>query len=100
MRAMRLRPLSSCAQCGVVYCPRPMRNRRAICATFCLCAGFVLVCACEKHHVGEMPEVQREHAELGSGEAPRAERGGETSTSASPSSTATPAEFFRGSKPR
>src|ERR1043166_1579501 len=78
-----------------------MRAVSCACATFCLRAGLLLVCACEKHHVGEMPEVQREHAELGPGEAPRSEAGGgETSTSAAFSTTATPAEFFRGSKPR
>src|ERR1043166_3022175 len=86
---------------NAAYCPRRMQFSRRACATFSLCLGFVLVCACEKHHVGEMPEVQREHADLGPGEAPRAElSGGETSTSASPSATVTPAEFFRGSKPR
>jgi len=69
-------------------------------------AGFVacgialfLVCSCEKHHVGEMPEVQREQVDLASGpkEVPPAAE--ERSASPVPPAKSTPAEFFPESTP-
>jgi hypothetical protein len=68
------------------------------CAALLACALLVLTGSCDKHHVGEMPEVQREHVELAgkSKEGAPAAR----STSSSPSPTLTPADFFRATKPR
>jgi len=58
-------------------------------------SSTVLVCSCEKHNVGEYPEVQRER-----GAEPRAEATAEsTATSTTPVAKPTPAEFFP-TKPR
>jgi hypothetical protein len=56
-------------------------------------ASLVVICSCEKHLVGEMPEAQKEHLDLGeksSEHAPSAEPNGSPAASVSP----TPAEFF------
>jgi hypothetical protein len=57
------------------------------------CAFLALICSCEKHHVGELPE-QSEHDRALEGKAP------ETAPPPGPSTTATPAEFFPKSTPR
>jgi hypothetical protein len=55
--------------------------------------SLLLICSCEKHRVGEMPEAQREHVELG-------KKGKEGATSeelkikSSNGASPTPAEFF------
>ena len=51
------------------------------------CALLALICSCEKHHAGELPE-HGEHDRGLEGKAP------ETSPPPAPSATATPAEFF------
>src|SRR5712691_10961310 len=92
--------LSSCAPRAMpITVPRPMRFSPRTCVTFAACACLIFVCSCEKHHVGEMPEVQREHVELGTVEAKTSGNPRERSTSSSPSPTLTPAEFFP-TKPR
>lgn len=52
---------------------------------------LLLFCSCDKHHLGELPEVQKEHIDLAAKAREPAER------SLSPSEdkqTPTPAEFF------
>jgi hypothetical protein len=72
---------------------------------FAAAALLILFCSCDKHHLGELPEVQKEHVDLAgksenaperasSAEAPAAK-----STSPSESENApTPAEFFSPTK--
>jgi hypothetical protein len=63
---------------------------------FAILAGLslILICSCEKHRVGEMPEVQKEHVDLakpGEETVPlREESKGSPAMKTSP----TPAEFF------
>jgi hypothetical protein len=66
--------------------------------TFARCAGLVLTGAalllsisCEKHQVGEYPEVQRELMTLANNAKPDASPGG--------SATATPVKFFPEKRP-
>ena len=63
-------------------------------------AALIFICSCEKHHLGEDPEVQKEHA-IGPGES-HENSGATKETSAAPAATAspTPAEFFPDSTPR
>jgi hypothetical protein len=60
--------------------------------------ALMFTCSCEKHHLGEMPEVQQEHSDLASGseeaEVPAAKP--ERSPSATPAVKPTPGEFFPG----
>jgi hypothetical protein len=58
-------------------------------------AALIVVCSCEKHRLGEMPEVQREHVELAraSDEVELVPVSGK-SEATSPNHTPTPAEFF------
>ncbi len=58
-------------------------------------ASLFLICSCEEHHVGEMPEAQKEHVDLGkkshgSGDASESESKVFPAKSPSP----TPGEFF------
>jgi len=63
-------------------------------------AGIVIFCcSCEKHHLGEMPDAQKEHVDVASESSAAPTAPGETSTSPSPSATPTPAEFFPESTP-
>jgi len=58
-------------------------------------ALLVLFCSCDKHHVGELPEVQKEHVDLAEG----SEKAPERSTSPSENGPSpTPAEFFSPTK--
>ena len=50
-----------------------------------LAAASLISISCEKHHVGELPEVQREHVDLGTGH---------EADSPAPAAKPTPAEFF------
>jgi hypothetical protein len=65
--------------------------RFSVCTTSIALAVAALISpSCEKHPVGEMPEVQKEHVDL----AP----GGKEATS-HPERAPTPAEFFPENKP-
>jgi hypothetical protein len=70
------------------------------CIAFSACACLIVFCSCEKHRLGEMPEVQKEQVDLAAGpkENPDAVRG--TSASPTPWVKPTPAEFFPESTPR
>ena len=64
------------------------------CAIAALGCGFLaVICSCEKHHAGELPE-HGEHDRTLEGGTP------EAASSPSPSATASPAEFFPTSTPR
>jgi len=67
-----------------------------------LSAGAIIFCcSCEKHHLGEMPEVQREHGELASRSAEDLDVVKERPAAPpTPSAKPTPAEFFPESNPR
>ena len=93
--------LSSCAPCeGPIIVPAFMRLSLWKRAVFVAGASSLFICSCEKHHTGEMPEVQKEHVDLASesGEASPVDK--ERSTSPPPSVRPTPAEFFPESSPR
>jgi hypothetical protein len=62
--------------------------------------ALLLICSCEKHRVGEMPDAQTEHVDLAAQPAKTSSASPEGSASSSPSPTLTPAEFFPGTKPR
>jgi hypothetical protein len=72
-----------------------MRFSLRKCVALSAGASLVFVCACEKHYVGELPELQKEPVNLN--------RGVETTPAAmsspSPAARPTPAEFFP-TKPR
>ena len=53
-----------------------------------LAAASLISISCEKHHVGELPEVQKEHVDLAPG-----------AQSPTPATKPTPAEFFPEKKP-
>ncbi|MEP7014752.1 MAG: hypothetical protein ABI925_04865 [Verrucomicrobiota bacterium] len=65
-----------------------------------LCAAaLIFICSCEKHRVGEIPEVQKEHVDPATAHEEGATEPTETSTSATPPAkpappTPTPADFF------
>jgi len=54
--------------------------------------ALLLICSCEKHRVGEMPDAQTEHVDLAAQPAKTSSASPEGS--ASPSPALTPAEFF------
>jgi hypothetical protein len=56
--------------------------------------ALIFCCSCEKHHLGEDPEVQKEHVDESKGgdENPAPSR--ETSTSPTAAASPTPVEFF------
>jgi len=81
-----------------------MRFSFGSCASLLFGAALMIICSCEKHHVGEMPEVQKEHVELAEASEEGASETRERSTSPAPLSqstppTPTPVEFFP-TKPR
>jgi hypothetical protein len=65
-----------------------------------LAAASLLICSCEKHQVGEMPEVQKERVDLASESGETSPLDKQRSTSPTPSVRPTPAEFFPESSPR
>jgi hypothetical protein len=72
--------------------------RQAAAAVFAV--ALIFFCSCEKHHLGEDPEAQKEHVENSAGSEENSGVAKEE-TSASPAATAspTPAEFFPDSTP-
>jgi hypothetical protein len=86
--------LSSCtAGEATITLPALMRSLLWKCVAIFSGASLIVICSCEKHSVGEMPEAQKEHVDLGEKPAehsPSAEPNDSPAASASP----TPAEFF------
>jgi len=68
-------------------------------AAFSACISFSFVCSCEKHRVGEMPDAQKEHADLATQSAKSSGTSSERATPSATSPTLTPAEFFPESTP-
>jgi hypothetical protein len=61
-------------------------------------ASLIVICSCEKHLVGEMPEAQKERVDLGEKSAEHSPSG-EPNVSPAASVSPTPAEFFPTSTP-
>ena len=62
-------------------------------------AAFIFCCSCEKHHLGEDPEVQKEHVVVPGESDENSSAPKETSASPSATTSPTPAEFFPESTP-
>ncbi len=62
--------------------------------------AILFCCSCEMHHLGEDPDVQREHVELVSGSEGNSDMIKEVPASPMPFAKPTPAEFFPESSPR
>jgi hypothetical protein len=62
-------------------------------------AALIFCCSCEKHHLGEDPEVQKEHVDVGENAEETSAPAQETSTSVAPTVSPTPVEFFPESTP-
>jgi len=62
--------------------------------------ALVLCCSCEKHKLGEIPPVQKEHVDIAGGSSEDSDVVNERSTSSpTPSAKPTPGEFFPESTP-
>jgi hypothetical protein len=57
-------------------------------------AALIFFCSCDKHHLGEMPEVQKEHVELAKPGEAAAPAANESKASSTHGPSPTPAEFF------
>jgi hypothetical protein len=62
--------------------------------------SLILICSCEKHRVGEIPEVQKEHVDLNKPAEEGAPAAGESKSSPAMKTSPTPAEFFPSATPR
>jgi len=62
-------------------------------------AALIFCCSCEKHHLGEDPEVQKEHVDVPGGSEENSAATKEVSVSPSASASPTPVEFFPESTP-
>jgi len=62
-------------------------------------AALIFFCSCEKHHLGEDPEVQKEHVIVPGGSEGNSATSKEASASRSPTASPTPVEFFPESTP-
>lgn len=63
-------------------------------------AAVIFCCSCEKHQLGELPPVQKEHVDLINPSAENSDTVKERSSAAEPSVKPTPAEFFPSATPR
>ena len=61
--------------------------------------ALIFCCSCEKHHLGEDPEVQKEHIDLPGGSEEKSSSTEETPASPSATVSPTPVEFFPQSTP-
>lgn len=80
--------------------PTLMRFSLRKCIALSACPCLIFLFSCEKHHVGEMPEVQREQVDVAGAPKKNPEAAAETSTSPMPSVKPTPVEFFPETTPR
>jgi hypothetical protein len=62
-------------------------------------AALIFCCSCEKHRVGEDPEVQKERVEEPKGGDENLTEPGKADTTESATAKPTPAEFFPKSRP-
>jgi hypothetical protein len=72
-----------------------MRLTLGKCIASSSCAFLFVICSCEKHRVGEYPEVQKEH----SYGVKATDESSSATTSPTPLAKPTPAEFFPQSSP-
>jgi hypothetical protein len=79
---------------------RFMRFSMRKCVAFSVCACLIVICSCEKHPLGEMPEVQREEPDLAAAQDKNPSPTGVIPASPAPSAKPTPAEFFPATTPR
>src|SRR6266487_6146565 len=101
MAALQFNLLSPCTSGeATITVPAFMRLDQRKCAILFACVWLLLICSCEKHRVGEMPDAQKEHVDLAAQSTKTSSAPSERSTSPSPAPTLTPAEFFPGTKPR
>jgi hypothetical protein len=56
--------------------------------------SLIFICSCEKHRLGEMPEVQKEHVDLAKGTDDTVPLREESKSSPAMKTSPTPAEFF------
>jgi hypothetical protein len=57
-------------------------------------AALIFFCSCEKHHLGEDPEVQKEHVDPATGAEENIAAPNKAEVVESPTPKPTPAEFF------
>jgi hypothetical protein len=62
-------------------------------------AALIFFCSCEKHHLGEDPEVQKEHVDVPGGSEENSAAAKEVSASPPATASPTPVEFFPESTP-
>jgi hypothetical protein len=62
-------------------------------------AALIFFCSCEKHHLGEDPEAQKEHVVAPGESDENSDAAKETSASPSATTSPTPVEFFPESTP-
>src|ERR1700682_5105537 len=68
--------------------PALMRLFARNCVAFSACIFLIVICSCERHRLGEMPEVQREKADAEAG----VEKNPSAEASPTPAAQPTPAE--------
>ena len=71
---------------------------REIAAAFSA-AALIFCCSCEKHHLGEDPEVQKEHVDVAGGSEENSATSKENAESPAATASSTPVEFFPESTP-
>jgi hypothetical protein len=62
-------------------------------------SALIFCCSCEKHHLGEDPEVQKEHVDVAGASEENAGETKEAPATSTPTPSPTPAEFFPESTP-
>jgi hypothetical protein len=77
-----------------------MRFSLGKCIAVFTSAFLILICSCEKHRLGEMPDVQREHVDLVKATDDTVPLTEESKPSSELKTTPTPAEFFPEKTPR
>jgi hypothetical protein len=65
------------------------------CIAFSAYVSLLIFCSCDKHPLGQMPEVQREKTAADD----KAEAAPSAAATESPAATGTPADFFPATKP-
>jgi hypothetical protein len=79
-----------------------MRFSFGRCAAILAGVAVMVVCSCEKHHVGEIPEVQKEQvdsAKEAKEEGQKELQSGQLRIPSTPPAAPTPVEFFSPTKP-
>jgi hypothetical protein len=69
------------------------------CVALLACVFVMVICSCEEHRVGEMPEAQKEHVDLAKPGEEKASVREESKSSPAMKTSPTPAEFFPSATP-